>query len=329
MAYDYKIGRSRSTARPVPLNTRRSLAIAGLRLADLVVRGEGKERAPLSKTEYSLFGKPIRNPVGLAAGVDKDAQFVDALSLFGFGFIEVGSVTLLPQKGSPKPNLFDMRDNDDEHFGLYNRMGCPSAGANKVVENLQRIQWRGGLVGVNISHLKTQNLEVVKSGYKAAMRLLAPFADYLVLNLSSPVAASELDVQDLHRLTPILDAVAKARYSISNSPPLLLKLANSNLGLAYVGNLLRSCEDYKIDGLIIGNTDKGWSGEDLKPRARVLIQEYGQMIRDAGLELIAAGGIDSAEEARHRLDHGASAVQILTAFTRGSAGFVRSVAREL
>ena len=284
-----------------------------------------------ARLSVSLAGLVFPSPVGLAAGFDKDAQVPDAMLALGFGFVEVGTITPLPQVGNPKPRLFRLVEDE----GVINRMGFNNGGQTAAHAQLSR-RARNGIVGVNIGANKDSSDRV--ADYVAGARAMADVADYLTVNISSPNTPGLRALQDVGALTDLLAALDKARRP--DDPPVFLKLA-PDLDTAEIDATVRASIG-RVAALIVGNTTLSrppmrsrWQGEagglSGKP-LRSLAMEKLRAFRSAtggAVPLIAAGGIDNAEEAYSRIRAGASLVQIYSALVYHGPGLAKSLSAGL
>jgi dihydroorotate dehydrogenase len=268
----------------------------------------------------TLWGKNFTNPLGLAAGFDKDAQVMAAMLGFGFGFVEVGTLTPRPQPGNPRPRLFRLH----EDSAVINRLGFNNQGAPAAARRLKRFGARShsGVVGVNIGRNKTSTDAV--ADYADAARVLGPFADYLVLNVSSPNTPGLRDLQGAGALAELVVAVRAVRGP--TAPPVLVKIA-PDLNDAQVADICALARAGCMDGLIISNTtverpatlisahkdeDGGLSGVPLMAPSTKLLAEVYRAVRGA-VPLIGVGGVATADDAYAKIRAGASLVQLYTA----------------
>jgi len=288
------------------------------------------------------LGLDFPSPLGLAAGFDKDASGFEAYAVLGFGFVEVGTITAQAQPGNAGTRIFRLT----RERALVNRMGFPNAGAEMARARLARREHAasGTVVGVNIG--KTRAAEDAEADYRESVRRLAPHADYLVLNVSSPNTPGLRDMQAVDRLAALVAAVreALADADLPEPVPLLVKIAPdlSDEDLDAIADLaLRE----RLDGLIATNTtidrgvlpgpgapgvptEGGISGAPLKPRALAVLRRL--HARTGGrLTLIAVGGVESAEDAWERIRAGATLVQAYTGFVYGGPLWPRRVNRGL
>jgi dihydroorotate dehydrogenase len=285
---------------------------------------------PLAAT---VAGLAFPNPLGMAAGFDKDGEVPDALLGLGFGFAEVGSITPLPQPGNPRPRLFRLI----EDRGVINRMGFNNGGAEAAVERLARRRGRGGIVGINIGANKDSPDRI--ADYAGLARLMAPLASYLAVNVSSPNTPGLRALQDEGALTALLDAVLEARGA--KGPPVFLKVA-PDLEPGDIDAIARIALDKGLGALIVANTTitrpplksryaveaGGLSGAPLKELAQQRLRDFRKATGGA-LPLIGVGGIASAEDAWARIRAGASLVQLYSAMVYEGPGIARTITREL
>lgn len=269
---------------------------------------------PLSTT---VAGIAFSNPVGMAAGFDKDGEVPDALLALGFGFAEVGSITPLPQSGNPKPRLFRLA----EDRAVINRMGFNNGGVQAAAYRLEARAGRPGVVGINIGANKDSSDRI--ADYATMARLMAPLATYLAVNVSSPNTPGLRALQDESALTALLDAVLEARGA--DGPPVFLKVA-PDLEPADIDAISRIAIEKKLGALIVSNTTisrpplrsrhanetGGLSGAPLKELAQQRVRDFRKATGGA-VPLVGVGGIATAEDAYARIRAGASLVQLYSA----------------
>jgi dihydroorotate dehydrogenase len=307
----------------------------GLALAVLRSGLAGTDRRPDDPAiGVSALGLSFANPIGLAAGFDKDVTAVRGLARLGFGLIEVGTLTPRPQAGNPRPRLFRLA----EDRAVINRMGFNNRGIEAGLARLARV---GPLAGVRLGI----NLGINKTGaeperdYPALVRVAGPFADYLVINVSSPNTPGLRDLQAEGRLRTILDAVAAA---VPKRPPLLVKLA-PDLAEAALEPVVQSCIDGGAQGLIISNTTVarpanlksgfatqagGLSGAPLFRRSTAVLARCHLLARGR-LTLIGAGGVASGRDVLEKLRAGAALVQLYTGFAYAGPSMIGRLKVEL
>lgn len=278
----------------------------------------------------TVAGLRFPSPVGLAAGFDKDAEVFGAMLGLGFGFVEVGTITPRPQPGNPKPRLFRL----PEDRAVINRFGFNSRGQAEALERLAGRDRSQGLVGVNIGANKDSSDRI--ADYAEGVRRMAPAADYLTVNISSPNTPGLRQLQDEGALRELLAAVRDARPA--NGPPVFLKVA-PDLGEGEPAQVVRAALEHGIDALIVSNTTisrpplrsphgseaGGLSGAPLKALALDALRRFRSASGDE-LPLIGAGGIGSAEDAWQRIRAGASLVQLYSAMIYEGPGIARRIA---
>jgi dihydroorotate dehydrogenase len=279
-----------------------------------------------------LWGLHFANPVGLAAGFDKDARVPQAMLRLGFGFVEIGTVTPRPQSGNQKPRLFRL----DEDRAVINRMGFNSGGLEAAIERLLALPRLPGVLGINLG--KNRDSEDAASDYEEGLRRAAPLADFLVVNISSPNTPGLRDLQRRASLASLLGRLIAARAASGLRPPLLVKIA-PDLSPEERANIAEVALESGIDGLVIGNTTLarpaglksaaareagGLSGRPLFAPSTALLAE---MYRLTGgrLPLVGVGGVASAEDAYEKIRAGASLVELYTALVFEGPGLIRRI----
>jgi len=285
-----------------------------------------------------VAGLHFPNPVGLAAGFDKDAQAPDALLGLGFGFVEVGTLTPFPQAGNPRPRLFRLV----EDRAVINRMGFNNGGQAAAHERLLRRNARPGIVGVNIGANKDAADRI--ADYAHGVQVMAGVARYLTINISSPNTPGLRALQDRGALDALLGAVTAALQTAetgASRPPIFLKVA-PDLEPADIDDIAELAGAHRLDGLIVSNTTiarpplrsrhageaGGLSGAPLRDLAQRRLVDFRKATGGA-MPLIAAGGIASAEDAYARIRAGASLVQLYSALVYEGPGLARRINRGL
>ena len=280
-----------------------------------------------------LAGLNLPNPVGLAAGFDKDVAVPDAMLQLGFGFVECGSVTPLPQPGNPKPRLFRL----PEDRAVINRMGFNNAGLEHAAQRLRARAGKPGIVGINLGANKDSDDRA--GDYAIGVRATAALASYITVNISSPNTPGLRALQDGGALSDLIARVVAARGSIAT--PVFVKVA-PDLTAAEIDAIARAAIDGGIDGLIVSNTTVsrpalqsrhsaetgGLSGAPLAGLAMTALQNFARATGGA-LPLVAAGGIGSGADVYARIRAGASAVQLYTALVYEGPGLVAQIKAEL
>jgi len=287
----------------------------------------GIARAPRARPDQcarSVMGLTFPNPVGLAAGLDKNGAYIDALATLGFGFIEIGTVTPRPQPGNPRPRLFRL----PETAAIINRMGFNNDGVDTLVENIQRSKWRG-ILGINIGKNFDTPLEHAANDYVSCLRKVYGLASYVTVNISSPNTQGLRDLQGADQLETLLAAVAQERMVLAGSygrrVPLALKIAPDldSTQIAVIADLVRT---YEIDAVIATNTTIDRAGVAASPRASEsgglsgapLAHRSTEVIRQlvaalgGKVPVIGVGGIMTPADARSKAAAGASLVQLYT-----------------
>ncbi|OUR92374.1 dihydroorotate dehydrogenase (quinone) [Flavobacteriales bacterium 34_180_T64] len=287
------------------------------------------------RLERNLFGLKFSNPVGLAAGFDKDAKLFNELSNFGFGFIEIGTLTPKPQEGNPKKRLFRLKSDS----AIINRMGFNNGGVLEAVERLKKNN--GVLIGGNIGKNKITPNENAVEDYKICFNALFDFVDYFVVNVSSPNTPNLRALQDKEPLTKLLK-ILKAENAIKAQPkPILLKIA-PDLSNAQLIDIIDIVKDTQIEGVIATNTTiareglqslekketGGLSGKPLTKRSTEVIRFLADKSQKA-FPIIGVGGIHTKEDALEKLEAGADLVQLYTGFIYEGPRLVKAINKAL
>ena len=287
------------------------------------------------RLERELFGLKFKNPVGLAAGFDKDAKLYNELSNFGFGFIEIGTVTPKPQDGNPKKRLFRLKADK----AIINRMGFNNGGVLEAVERLKNNN--GVLIGGNIGKNKgTPNEEAVED-YKICFNALFDYVDYFVVNVSSPNTPNLRALQDKEPLTNLLKELQIENSKKGKTKPVLLKIA-PDLTNEQLLDIIDILAETKIDGVIATNTTisreglqdgnkhemGGLSGKPLTKRSTEVIRFLSEKSNKA-FPIIGVGGIHSAEDALEKLDAGADLIQLYTGFIYEGPKLIKQINQAL
>ena len=301
-----------------------------VRALTLAPRMRPAQTGPLA---IDVAGLTFPNPLGMAAGFDKDAEVPDQLLGLGFGFAEVGSITPRPQSGNPKPRLFRLV----EDRAVINRMGFNNGGAEVARDRLQRRADRPGIVGINVGANKDSEDRI--ADYVTMTRIMAPLASYLAVNISSPNTPGLRALQDESALAGLLDAVIEARGP--SGPPVFLKVA-PDLEPADIDAIARIAIERQLGALIVSNTTisrpqlasphagegGGLSGAPLRDLAQQRLRDF-RTATGGSIPLVGVGGIASAEDAWARIRAGASLVQLYSAMVFGGPGLPRRILRGL
>lgn len=277
------------------------------------------------RLKRQVFGLTFDNPVGLAAGFDKDAKLYNELAAFGFGFIEIGTVTPKAQSGNPKPRLFRLTQDQ----ALINRMGFNNAGVEQTVNRLKKRNTKI-IIGGNIGKNKVTPNKEATSDYEICFEALYPYVDYFVVNVSSPNTPGLRELQDKEPLTKLLMHLQKLNATKPIAKPILLKIA-PDLTNDQLDDIISIIHTTKTDGVIATNTtidrsllassknqveaigNGGLSGQPLKVRSTEVIRYLSQK-SNRSFPIIGVGGIHSADDALEKLNAGASLVQLYTGF---------------
>ncbi|MDZ7846317.1 MAG: quinone-dependent dihydroorotate dehydrogenase [Owenweeksia sp.] len=302
-------------------------------------------KATYNTTDPSLarqvMGLHFKNPLGLAAGFDKDAKAFEELANYGFGFIEVGTVTPVPQPGNPQPRLFRL----PADRALINRMGFNNDGVEAMAKRLKRRKIRELIIGGNIGKNKDTPNEQALNDYLICFDALFPFVDYFVVNVSSPNTPNLRDLQEKEPLKKLLSQVQKENLERNRPKPILLKIA-PDLTEGQLHDIVEIVQETDIAGVIATNTTTtreglktpedqvkaigtgGLSGAPVRERAtevvRFLRNEFGE-----GPVIIAVGGVFTTDHAREKLLAGADLVQVYTGFIYEGPGMVKKICRGL
>lgn len=289
------------------------------------------------RLEQELFGLKFPNPVGLAAGFDKDGKYIRPMSKLGFGFIEIGTVTPKPQVGNPKPRMFRLSKDQ----GLINRMGFNNEGVDALVSRLKNFDKKGLIIGGNIGKNKDTPNEKAVEDYKICFEKLHPYVDYFVVNVSSPNTPNLRALQERGPLTEILTTLVTLNNSKKKQRPILLKIA-PDLGDEQIEEIIEVIEETKLNGIIATNTtisrdnlheskdaieaigNGGLSGAPLTKRATEVIRHIATKSKGT-IPIIGVGGINSPQDAIDKINAGASLVQIYTGFIYQGPTFIKRI----
>src|SRR5499426_812147 len=295
----------------------------------------------ISGTPVKAMGLEFPNPVGLAAGLDKHGEFIEAVAAFGFGFLEIGGVTPLPQPGNPRPRVFRI----PEREAIINRLGFNSVGVDRFVENVRRAGY-DGILGVNLGKNKDTPLERTADDYIACLEKVYPVASYATINISSPNTKNLRQLQQADELRELLARVVKTRDRLARRHerrlPLAVKIAPDlddeqiagiaaalvELGLDAVIATNTTLSRADVKGLVHAGEAGGLSGAPLRPLATAVIRKLAAALKGR-IPIIGSGGIMSAADAREKLDAGANLVQLYTGLVYRGPGLVREIVEGL
>ena len=290
---------------------------------------------PASKPT-TLFGLSFPNPVGLAAGLDKNGIALPAWAALGFGFIEIGTVTAKAQPGNPKPRIFRL----PEQQALINRLGFNNDGADAIARRLGALResgrWPAVPVGINIGKSRTTPLEKATDDYLYSFRVLRDFADYITLNISSPNTPGLRELQEPQKLSELLNAIGNEAGTLPK--PLVVKIS-PDLSGAELKAILAVCEENGVSGIIATNTtldhssippqldqEGGLSGAPLRDKSTALVREINAR---STIPVIASGGIFDAESAQEKFQAGAQLIQLYTGLVYRGPGLIREIVEKL
>lgn len=286
--------------------------------------------------EKTVFGLNFDNPVGLAAGFDKDAEIFDGLDTFGFGFVEIGTVTPLAQDGNPKPRLFRLKKDN----AVINRMGFNNDGVEAVVSRLRRKK-SNIIIGGNIGKNKLTPNDMAINDYEICFEKLFNYVDYFVVNVSSPNTPGLRDLQDKKPLTKLLNRLQDINNDKSKPKPILLKIA-PDLTNSQLDDIIQIIDETGLEGVVATNTtinrdnlhttteevnsigNGGLSGKPIKDRSTEIIK-YLSENSNKSFYIIGVGGISSASDAIEKLNAGADLVQIYTGFIYEGPSLVKNI----
>lgn len=298
----------------------------------------------LGKTQHSpisVMGIEFPNAVGLAAGLDKNGDYFDALADCGFGFVEIGTVTPQPQPGNPRPRLFRI----PEAEAIINRMGFNNKGVDHLLEQVKKTRYQG-VLGINIGKNFNTPVDRASEDYLTGLRKVYPYADYVAVNISSPNTPGLRDLQFGDALDQLLEALKDEQKKLSvehgHYVPLVVKIA-PDMDDDSISQLAETFIKYKIDGVIATNTTSsrpgveglvhadergGLSGKPVKDKADHVLQVLAAHLNNA-IPIIAVGGISSAEDALRKIHLGASLVQVYTGFIYQGPELIRECVQRL
>ncbi len=290
------------------------------------------------RLQTTVFGLTFKNPVGLAAGFDKNADYIEQMSKLGFGFIEIGTVTPKPQPGNDKPRMFRLLNDE----ALINRMGFNNQGADVAAGRLKHLKEKNGvIIGGNIGKNKVTPNEEAVNDYIYCFNSLFDYVDYFVVNVSSPNTPGLRDLQEKEPLKKILNTLQELNHAKASPKPILLKIA-PDLTDSQLDDIVEIVQDTKIAGVIATNTTisreglhsdpnlvkeaGGVSGKPLTKRSTEVIKYLSDKSNKA-FPIIGVGGIHSAADAIEKLNAGASLIQIYTGFIYEGPGLVAEICK--
>lgn len=316
------------------------LSLASLRLAERLDLLKLYPAVPVCQPRR-VMGIDFPNPVGLAAGLDKNARVIDGMAALGFGFIEVGTVTPLPQPGNPKPRLFRL----PEAQGIVNRFGFNNLGVDQLLRNVEAAKFRG-VLGINIGKNFATPMENAVDDYLICLRKVYPHASYVTVNISSPNTKNLRALQEKEALSSLLQSLKQEQAKLADRHgkyvPVVLKIA-PDLSLEQIHEIADLLMTHKMDGVIASNTTLsrdavqglkhadqagGLSGAPVREKSTWVIGELAQRLQGS-LPIIGVGGILSGDDALAKMAAGADLVQLYSGLIYQGPGLVHDVCRKL
>ena len=313
--------------------TAHNLAIKSLKLNLTPSLMDENKDNPMFKS--TLFGKEIDNPIGMAAGFDKNAEVYNSLFKLGFGFVEVGTVTPLEQYGNPKPRVFRLVEDE----ALINRLGFNNLGS-KNVSNRIRLNSKKGLLGINIGPNKDSDDRL--NDYLVGLRAFHDIADYITINISSPNTENLRNFHDEKKFDKLMNSIEEEKIKLKSKIPIVVKISPDILEdqISMISKILL---DHKVSAIIVSNTTAqnreklnnilkhqkgGLSGKPLEEEANKLIRKFYKLLKGK-IEIIGVGGVDSGKSAHKKFLAGASYIQLYTGMVFQGPNIVGKIKKEL
>ena len=313
--------------------TAHNLAIKSLKFNFVPGLPDENKNDPLFKTE--LFGKDIENPIGMAAGFDKNAEVYNSLFKLGFGFVEVGTITPLKQYGNPKPRVFRLVEDE----ALINRLGFNNQGAENIISKIKTNQ-KIGILGINIGPNK--DTENRKLDYLKCLRIFHEVADYITINISSPNTENLRKFHNQEQLNDLLKDVEKEKKNLNSKIPSVVKVSPdiSDVEIDQISEVLLN---NNVKGIVISNTSDstresliniqkhqkgGLSGKPIKAKSTILINKFYKLLKGK-IKIIGVGGVDSGFSAYEKFLAGANYVQLYTGMVYKGPNIVSMIKKEL
>ena len=313
--------------------TAHNLAIKSLKFNFVPDLSDETKNDPLFKNE--LFGKEIENPIGMAAGFDKNAEVYNSLFKLGFGFVEVGTITPLKQYGNPKPRVFRLVEDE----ALINRLGFNNNGAKNIVNRIKSNQ-QTGILGINVGPNKDTNNR--EADYIECLKTFCDVADYITINISSPNTENLRNFHDQTKLNNLLKTIEKEKKNLGSKIPIVVKVS-PDINDGEINKISDVLLDNDVEAIIISNTSDstrdnltniqkhqkgGLSGKPLKAKSTILISKFYNLLKGR-MKIIGVGGVDSGESAYEKLLAGANYVQLYTGMVYRGPKIVSMIKKEL
>ena len=313
--------------------TAHNLAIKSLKLNLTPSLMDENKNDPMFKS--ILFNKEIDNPIGMAAGFDKNAEVYNSLFKLGFGFVEVGTVTPLEQYGNPKPRVFRLVEDQ----ALINRLGFNNLGSENV-SNRIKLNLKKGLLGINIGPNKDSDDRV--NDYLIGLRTFHDLADYITINISSPNTENLRNLHDEKKFNELMNLIQEEKVKIKSKIPIVVKIS-PDISDEQIGTISKILLDHKVSAIIVSNTTAknreklnnilkhqkgGLSGKPLEEEANILISKFYKFLKGK-IEIIGVGGVDSGRSAHRKFLAGASYIQLYTGMVFQGPNIVGKIKKEL
>ena len=313
--------------------TAHNLAIKSLKFNFVPNMQDENKNDPLFKTE--LFGKDIENPIGRAAGFDKNAEVYNSLFKLGFGFVEVGTITPLKQYGNPKPRVFRLVEND----ALINRLGFNNLGADNIISKINRNK-KIGTLGINIGPNKDS--ENRTEDYLKCLKIFHQVADYITINISSPNTENLRKFHNQKQLDDLLINTEKAKQNLGSKIPIVVKIS-PDISDSEIDEISQVLLNNNVKGIIISNSSDttrekliniqkyqkgGLSGKPIKTKSTILINKFYKLLKGR-IKIIGVGGVDSGITAYEKFEAGADYVQLYTGMVYRGPNIVNMIKKEL
>ena len=313
--------------------TAHSLAIKSLKFNFIPNMPDGNKDDPLFKTE--LFGKDIKNPIGMAAGFDKNAEVYNSLFKLGFGFVEVGTITPLKQYGNPKPRVFRLVEDE----ALINRLGFNNLGADNIIGKINRNK-KIGILGINIGPNKDS--ENRTEDYLKCLKIFHQVADYITINISSPNTENLRKFHNQKQLDELLKNTEKAKQNLGSKIPIVVKIS-PDINDSEIDEISQVLLNNNVRGMVISNSSDatrerlmniqkhqkgGLSGKPIKTKSTILINKFYKLLKGR-IKIIGVGGVDSGITAYEKFEAGADYVQLYTGMVYRGPNIVNMIKKEL